>query len=77
MRHCYNLLYRNENNGTFTDVTLSAGLASIGYLTQSAAFIDYDRDGFQDLFLANDKDELPNILYRNRGNGTFQDVSIA
>ena len=73
----YNLLYRNENNGTFTDVTLSAGLASIGYLTQSAAFIDYDRDGFQDLFLANDKDELPNILYRNRGNGTFQDVSIA
>ncbi len=73
----YNLLYRNESDGTFTDVTLSAGLASIGYLTQSAAFIDYDRDGFQDLFLANDKDELPNILYRNRGNGTFQDVSTA
>ena len=73
----YNLLYRNEGNGTFTDVTEAAGLALVPLLTQSAAFIDYDRDGFQDIFLANDKEEIPNVLYRNRGDGTFIDISIA
>ncbi|MBT8285548.1 MAG: T9SS type A sorting domain-containing protein [Flavobacteriaceae bacterium] len=73
----HNLLYRNEGSGIFSDVTESAGLSLNAQFTQSAAFIDYDRDGHQDLFLANDKDELPNVLYRNRGDGTFMDVSIA
>jgi hypothetical protein len=73
----HNLLYRNEGNGIFTDVTEAAGLALIAFMTQSVAFIDYDRDGFQDIFLANDKEEIPNVLYRNRGDGTFIDVSIA
>ncbi len=73
----HNILYRNEGNGVFTDVTLSAGLTTDPMFTQSAVFIDYDRDGYQDLFLANDKDEIPNVLYRNRGDGTFLDVSIA
>ncbi len=73
----HNLLYRNEGQGVFTDITASAGLSLDAQFTQSAAFLDYDRDGHQDLFLANDKDELPNVLYRNRGDGTFMDVSIA
>ncbi len=73
----HNLLYRNEGGGVFTDVTAAAGLSLEAQFTQSAAFLDYDRDGYQDLFLANDKDELPNTLYRNRGDGTFMDVSIA
>ena len=73
----YNLLYRNEGDGTFTDVTESAGLVLEGRFTQAAAFIDYNKDGLQDIFIANDKDIIPNILYRNLGNGTFQDVSIA
>ena len=73
----HNLLYRNEGNGNFTDVTEASGLSLLPLLTQSAAFIDYDRDGFQDLFLANDKEIISNVLYRNRGDGTFEDVSIA
>ncbi len=73
----YNLLYRNNGDGTFTDVTQPAGLTLDRQLTLSAAFVDYNRDGFQDIFLANDKENVPNQLYRNRGDGTFQDVSIA
>ena len=73
----YNLLYRNDGNGTFTDVTASAGLMLEGTFTQAAAFLDYDRDGYQDIFVANDKDEIANTLYRNLGEGRFQDVSIA
>lgn len=73
----YNLLYRNEGNGTFTDVTAEAGLALEAKFTHSGAFVDYDRDGFQDLFLGNDRSIMPNQMYRNRGDGTFQDVSIA
>ncbi|WP_222982947.1 FG-GAP-like repeat-containing protein [Flagellimonas meishanensis] len=72
----HNLLYRNNGDGTFTDVTEVAGLNLIGEMTQSASFFDYDRDGFQDLILANDKDLIKNVLYRNNGDGTFQDVSI-
>ncbi len=73
----YNLLYENRGNGLFNNVTIQAGLDTEGYLTQSAVFIDYNRDGFQDIFIANDKDGIPNKLYRNLGTGQFQDVSIA
>jgi hypothetical protein len=66
-----NRLYRNNGDGTFTDVTRSAGLAGAGFGT-GVAVADYDNDGWEDLFIAGvDR----NILYRNRGDGTFEDVT--
>jgi hypothetical protein len=67
----YNRLYRNEGNGTFTDVTDAAGVRGMGFASGVAAG-DYDNNGFVDLFIAGvDR----NILYRNRGNGTFEDAT--
>ncbi len=73
----YNLLYRNNGDGSFTDVTAESGLMQTGQFTQAGAFLDYDKDGYQDIFVANDKDVIPNTLYKNLGNGSFQDVTIA
>ena len=100
-----NRLFRNDGDGTFTDVTARAGLATPGTRWGTgAAFLDYDRDGRLDLFVANYIDldlakaptpdsglcrykgipvacgppGLPggaNALYRNKGDGTFEDVS--
>ena len=67
----YNRLYRNNGNGTFTDVTLLAGVAGAGFATGVAA-ADYDGDGFSDLFIAGVN---RNILFRNKGDGTFDDVT--
>ena len=67
----HNRLYRNNCNGTFTDVTDAAGVAGTGY-SDGVAVGDYDNDGFPDIFVAGvDR----NILYRNRGDGTFDDVT--
>jgi hypothetical protein len=66
-------LLRNNGNGTFTDVTREAGLmAPVNSL--SAAWADYDNDGFLDLYVC--CEEGPNRLYRNRGNGTFEEVAL-
>ena len=93
-----NVLYHNNGNGTFTDVTEKAGVAGGGW-SASAGFVDYDNDGKLDLFVTRYLDwdaahskfcggeirmycppgEFPpvsNILYHNRGDGTFEDVSI-
>ena len=100
-----NILYRNNGDGTFTDVTVKAGLAQASERWNSGcAFLDYDRDGHLDLFVANYIDfdiktaPLPeaagcaykgmqvacgppgldggkNLLYHNKGDGTFTDVS--
>ena len=67
----YNRLYRNNGDGTFTDVTLTAGVRGDGFATGVAA-ADYDNDGWEDLFVAGVN---RNILYRNRGDGTFEDVT--
>ena len=67
----YNRLYRNNCDGTFTDVTAQAGLAGEGY-SMGVAAADYDNDGFVDLFVTGLKQ---NTLYRNRGDGTFEDVT--
>ncbi|MEO0226029.1 MAG: CRTAC1 family protein, partial [candidate division WOR-3 bacterium] len=67
-----NFLYRNNGNGTFTDVTLSAGVGDVGD-GRTCYWIDYDQDGLQDIFTSNHVN--PNRLYRNNGNGTFTDMA--
>ena len=92
-----NTLYHNNGNGTFTDVTEKAGVAAGGW-SESAGFVDYDNDGKLDLFVTRymewdtkrsktcggewhtycPPEEFPattSILYHNRGDGTFEDVS--
>ncbi|SNS25330.1 FG-GAP-like repeat-containing protein [Dokdonia pacifica] len=73
----YNLLYKNNGDGTFTDVTEEAGLDLTGFLSFCSAFFDYDKDGYQDIYIANDKFFTPNLLYRNNGDGTFESVGEA
>jgi enediyne biosynthesis protein E4 len=67
----WNRLYRNNRDGTFTDVTAKAGVPGHSY-GMGAAAGDYDNDGHADLFVSN---LGRNILYRNNGNGTFTDVT--
>jgi hypothetical protein len=69
-----NQLYRNDGDGTFTNVTEAAGVGEIG-LCLGTVFGDYDDDGDLDLYVVNDFGR--NTLYRNDGDGTFEDVSIA
>jgi len=95
-----NILYHNNGDGTFTDVTAKAGVAAGGW-SVSAGFFDYDNDGKLDLFVTRYLDWTPetsktcgrieepmycppgefgsttNILYHNRGDGTFEDVSVS
>jgi len=66
-------LLRNNCDGTFTDVTAAAGLAEPATQTQSAVWADIDNDGYLDLFVANEQG--PSQLFRNRGDGTFEDIS--
>jgi enediyne biosynthesis protein E4 len=68
-------LYRNNGNGTFTDVSKPAGVANPAGKGLGVVFCDYDRDGDQDIYVANDL--VRNFLYRNNGDGTFQDVAYA
>jgi hypothetical protein len=68
-----NTYFRNEGDGTFTDQTEAAGfLDGSGQYTMGVSTLDYDDDGDVDLYTANDS--MPNSLYRNRGDGTFQEV---
>ena len=69
----WNRLYRNNCDGTFTDVTEKAGVKGYGY-SMGVAAADYDNDGFTDLFVTGVDH---NILYRNRHDGTFEDVTKA
>ncbi len=65
-------LLRNNCNGTFTDVTVEAGLGEPTQ-TETAVWVDIDNDGFLDLYVGNETG--PNQLFRNNGNGTFKDIS--
>jgi hypothetical protein len=69
-----NHLYRNNGDGTFTDVTIQAGVGDGIKLSFMGMWMDYDLDGWQDLFVINDRWHS-NSMYRNMGNGTFQNVS--
>jgi hypothetical protein len=68
-------LLRNNGDGTFTDVTAASGLARPATSTQTAAWTDFDRDGFVDLFVGNE--DSPAQLFRNKRDGTFEDVAAA
>ena len=65
------LLHQNPDQ-TFTDVTLASGLARVVRRTHSAAWADFDGDGWLDLFVGHE--ESPSALFKNRGDGTFVDV---
>src|SRR5437660_2937854 len=69
-----NTLYRNRRDGTFEDVSKEAGMLEHIGRGMSVAFADYDNDGFTDVFVTNDN--LPNFLFRNRRNGTFEEVAL-
>jgi hypothetical protein len=69
----WNRLYKNDGDGTFTDVTEQAGLKGDGY-GMGVAVGDYDNDGHPDLYVTN---LGHNTLYHNNGNGTYSDVSEA
>ena len=71
-----NYLYRNDE-GIFVDITASAGINMANELSFCAAFFDYDNDGDQDIYVANDKTIYKNRLYQNDGIGNFTDVSDA
>ena len=66
-------LYRNDGNGQFTDVTARSGLTRRGWAT-GVCVADYDNDGFQDVYITAFG---PNVLWRNRGNGTFSATKMA
>src|SRR5205807_6695125 len=67
-------LFRNNGDGTFTDVSVKAGVADTkAYYGLASVFADVDDDGWVDLAVANDS--TSNYLYRNRHDGTFEDIS--
>ncbi|MEX1132299.1 MAG: FG-GAP-like repeat-containing protein, partial [Flavobacteriales bacterium] len=71
-----NHLYRNDGDGTFTDVTLQAGVGNGLKASFRSMWMDVDLDGWPDLFVINDF-EAANALFRNNGNGTFTDIAQA
>ena len=69
-----NTLYHNNGDGTFEDVTEKSGIGKHVGRGMSVAFEDYDEDGYPDAFVANDK--LANFLFRNNGDGTFEETAL-
>jgi enediyne biosynthesis protein E4 len=70
-----NILYRNNGDGTFTDVSEQSQISQYVGKGMGVAFADYDNDGFTDIFVSNDTFE--NYLFHNKGDGTFQNVALA
>ncbi len=69
-----NILYKNNGDGTFTDVSVQSHVAKYVGKGMGVAFADYDNDGFMDVFVSNDTS--PNFLLHNNGDGTFKDVAL-
>jgi hypothetical protein len=69
-----NRLYHNRGDGTFEDVSERSGIGGSIGKGMSVAFADYDEDGYLDAFVTNDG--VPNFLFHNRGDGTFEDVGL-
>jgi hypothetical protein len=66
--------FRNRGNGTFEDATQAAGFGGAVGPGLGVVFGDIDNDGWEDVYIANDT--KPNFLFRNKGNGTFEDISL-
>lgn len=71
-----NYLYRNDS-GTFVDISLTSGITLGNHLSFCASFLDYNNDGYQDIYVSNDKPGQINRLFKNNGNESFTDVSVA
>ena len=69
-----NYLYQN-NNGVYTDISSEAGILLTSEISFCAVFFDYNNDGFQDIYVSNDKPTYRNRLYKNNGDNTFEDTS--
>lgn len=69
-----NQLFHNNGDGTFTDVSRTSGIAGHIGKGMGVSFADFDGDGFTDVFVANDS--IRNFLFRNKGNGTFEEVGL-
>ena len=69
-----NTLYHNNGDGTFTDVSAESGIERYIGKGMGIAFADYDRDGYPDIFVANDT--VPNFLFHNDRNGSFSNVAL-
>jgi enediyne biosynthesis protein E4 len=69
-----NILYRNNGDGTFTDVSVPSGIAEHEGKGLGVAFADYDHDGFTDVYVANDSVQC--FLFRNNGDGTFSELGL-
>ena len=68
-------LYRNNGDGTFTDVTRATGIVDPGHYGFGVIFSDLDGDSWPDIFVANDS--VPNLLFRNNRDGTFSETGLA
>jgi hypothetical protein len=69
-----NMLFHNNGDGTFTDVSESSGIGKLIGKGMGVAFADYDGDGFTDVFVSNDT--FRNFLFHNNGNRTFSEIAI-
>ena len=69
-----NILYHNNCDGTFTDVSDKAGISSFLGRTMGVTSADFDGDGWPDIYVSNDKTE--NFLFHNNGNGTFTEMAV-
>jgi len=67
-------LYRNDGRGKFTEVSGLAGIGATATRALGVAWLDFDHDGWEDIFVANDLN--PYTLWRNRGDGTFRNVAV-
>ena len=76
--HLYNplrdILYRNNGDGTFTDISRESGIGAVTGNGLGVVFGDYDNDGWVDIYVANDS--TPNFLFHNKGAGVFEEVGI-
>lgn len=77
MTNVDNELYRNNGDGTFTNVAYNAGIIFETNYTFMGLWMDYNNDLWPDLLITNDRTEAPNYLFHNNGDGTFTDVSDA
>jgi hypothetical protein len=69
-----NILFHNDGDGRFTDVSAKSGIAAVPGKGLGVSFADYDGDGFTDVYVANDS--VQSFLFHNNGNGTFDEVGL-